>query len=122
MYINLFVYCFQIFLLQTALDIHSEKVAEDLKPLHAHMEEKFQELKNYVETECHIKVETRTFFCTYIMFTQCSTIFIFLFFNTIFLQLNAETQAKMSATFCPIKRMKTMPTRYRHAESPPRLD
>ena len=43
-------------LLQTALDIHRKKAHVSLQPFHAHMEQRFEQMKEFVEKEYSIKV------------------------------------------------------------------
>ena len=43
-------------LLQTALDIHRKKAPASLQPFHAHMEQRFEQMKEFVEKEYGIKV------------------------------------------------------------------
>lgn len=46
----------QLVLLQTALDIHRKKAPVSLQPFQAHMEQRFEQMKDFVEKEYDIKV------------------------------------------------------------------
>ena len=48
-------------LLQTALDIHRKKAHVSLQPFHAHMEQRFEQMKEFVEKEYSIKVGHTSF-------------------------------------------------------------
>ncbi len=49
-------------LLQTALDVHARKAPEALQPFHAHMEQRFMQMKAFVEKEYGIKVRSEATF------------------------------------------------------------
>lgn len=46
----------QYLLLQTALDIHGKKAPENLQPFHAHLTDRFGQMKKMLEKDCHFKV------------------------------------------------------------------
>ena len=55
-------------LLQTGLDVHARKAPEALQPFHAHMEQRFAQMKQFVEKEYGIKVEGPNNFLEIVIF------------------------------------------------------
>ncbi len=55
----------QMILLQKALDIHGEKAHESLQPFHAHLVQRFRQMKDSVEKDHGIKVTQSAYYNQY---------------------------------------------------------
>ena len=57
----LIIYHFQAVLLKDAMHIHRERVSDDLKPFHAHLEDRFSSWIKMIESEYKLQVSLDNF-------------------------------------------------------------
>ncbi|KAJ8317295.1 hypothetical protein KUTeg_005199 [Tegillarca granosa] len=64
----------QLFLLKEAMAIHKRKCAENMRPFHAHMEERFEEMCNLIKSEYNLKVPENSYMNTLKRFKSMSAV------------------------------------------------